>query len=68
MEVTLPNLAVVEVKGYDIYEMIELSGDMEGYVEIKTPYAEFLVVDSLSFLSTVAKQDVIKLQQKLNGE
>jgi len=68
MEVTLPNLAVVEVKGYDIYEMIELSGDMEGYVEIKTPYTKFLVVDSLSFLSTVAKQDVIKLQQKLNGE
>jgi hypothetical protein len=58
----------VEVKGYDVYEMIELNGDMEGCVEIKTPYAEFLVVDSLSFLSTVAKQDVAELQQKLNGE
>jgi hypothetical protein len=63
----LANTMQVEVKGYDIYEMTELYGEMEGYVEIKTPHVEFLVIDDMEELNTAIKQDVAELQRKLNG-
>jgi hypothetical protein len=63
----LANTMNVRVNGYDIYEVNELYGEMEGYVEIKTPYAEFLVIDSMEELNAAIKQDVAELQRKLNG-